>query len=175
MSSKLFLGHTQDWWLKNYKFDFEAGTVHRIGKKKLIIVGRFDKTRGYYRFGFNRTEHALHRLVFFAYHGKIRSDMVIDHRDSDRTNNAVTNLREVTTKENAQNARKFKRGTCPANGKWFCRVIGRGGKVLHVSQHNTEDEAHDAYLTFKLIEKTKLQVQLLLNPIKNTNKCKSLV
>ena len=151
----MFLGFSRDWWLQNYKFDFEAGTVHRIGKKRLIVVGRFDRTSGYYRFGFAGKECALHRLVYFAYHGKLTEGLVIDHIDGDRTNNSISNLREVTVKENSQNTGKFKRGACPANGIWLCRVVGKGGKVLHISEHKTEDEAHNAYLKFKMQLLTK--------------------
>ena len=79
---KKYLGGSQTDWLERLIFNFDTGDVYR---KNGIPVGRYDKTRGYYRFGYTLNgknyETALHRLVFFVYHGWIDDSLVIDHID----------------------------------------------------------------------------------------------
>lgn len=41
-----------------------------------------------------------HRLIYETFVGKIKKGLEIDHIDSDKHNNTITNLREVTRSEN---------------------------------------------------------------------------
>lgn len=47
-----------------------------------------------------RKNFAIHRLVYESFIGKIDDDSVIDHIDSDKSNNRVENLRKVSRSEN---------------------------------------------------------------------------
>lgn len=51
----------------------------------------------------------LHRLVWFAFNGKIADRMEIDHRDGDRHNCALSNLRICNHASNCQNPRSLER------------------------------------------------------------------
>lgn len=44
----------------------------------------------------------IHRLVYEAFIGKIKSGLVIDHMNSNKHDNNITNLRMVTHSENCQ-------------------------------------------------------------------------
>lgn len=43
-----------------------------------------------------------HRVIWYFHHGSIDPGLVINHKDFDRTNNAIDNLELVTQKENTQ-------------------------------------------------------------------------
>lgn len=47
---------------------------------------------------------SIHRIVWETFNGSIPEDMVIDHIDGNRSNNALSNLRLVTQSENMYNA-----------------------------------------------------------------------
>lgn len=51
----------------------------------------------------NAKKKLVHRLVWAAFNGPIPMGMQIDHIDGDPTNNALSNLRCVTPKQNANN------------------------------------------------------------------------
>lgn len=46
----------------------------------------------------------IHRLVYEAFAGKIKSGLQIDHIDGNKHNNVISNLRQVTHSENCQAA-----------------------------------------------------------------------
>ncbi len=46
----------------------------------------------------------IHRIVFEAFHGQLKNGMVVNHMDCNKLNNAVTNLEQVTQKENVHHA-----------------------------------------------------------------------
>ena len=64
----------------------------------------------------------VHRLVYSAFHPEEDiSHMEIDHKDTDRQNNELTNLRAVSSKENKSNPRtieKYKRSNALDKGKF---------------------------------------------------------
>ena len=45
----------------------------------------------------------LHRLVYMAFNGSIGNKLEVDHRDGDRSNNRLDNLKAVSHKENCAN------------------------------------------------------------------------
>jgi hypothetical protein len=54
-----------------------------------------------------RKQYRVHRFVWEYFNGPIPPDKVIDHIDGDKTNNALSNLRLVSNKENIQHARSM--------------------------------------------------------------------
>jgi hypothetical protein len=50
---------------------------------------------------------SVHRLVYEAYGGILEEDKVIDHINRDRNDNDISNLRQVTSKENSNNRSKY--------------------------------------------------------------------
>lgn len=89
-----------------------------------------------------------HRLVWALTYGRWPTAGV-DHRDGDGTNNKLSNLREATHKENAQNfPPSATRGTRLVDGKWGAAI--RVNKNVHwLGRFSTREEAHAAYLAAK--------------------------
>lgn len=50
-----------------------------------------------------RKIHFIHRLLYEAFVGKVIDGYELDHIDTDKTNNSLSNLRMVTSKENKNN------------------------------------------------------------------------
>jgi len=62
-------------------------------------------TKGYWAVYCEGQSYKCHRIVYELVHGPLEG-RYIDHIDGDRSNNQVSNLRAVTSKENAKNRRK---------------------------------------------------------------------
>tara|TARA_R110000868_G_scaffold371027_2_gene634526 strand:+ start:626 stop:1090 length:465 start_codon:yes stop_codon:yes gene_type:complete len=95
------------------------------------------KHHRYIRFRVDGHVYRLHQLIYLYFYGFIPN--VIDHKDNDRSNNKIENLREVTQAQNCLN-RKTSRlsGTGIKNlyfskkcGRWFVQMtIGNIRKVI---------------------------------------------
>lgn len=116
-----------------------AGTTREDGYVRITVDGR---------------QYWAHRLAYFYIYG--RMPKVIDHKDRDRSNNALDNLRNVTYSENNQNAglesacnKSGYKGVFKAkNDKWFARITV-DGTTTHLGTFNTPEDAHDAYVAEK--------------------------
>ena len=110
-----------------------------------------------YKFGeiFNKPV-AAHRVAFTMYHGRHPSGEV-DHINGDRSDNRISNLREVTRTANARNMKKSAANRSgvtgvsfyKASGKWQSRIMS-DGKYLHLGYF---DNFEDAVSARKLAEK----------------------
>jgi hypothetical protein len=100
---------------------------------------------GYIRVGVGGELFLAHRLAWFYVHGEWPSE--IDHIDRNRANNAISNLRSVTTSQNRQNSGLSRRSTSGVSGvswdkrrgKWKAH-IGIGYKKFQV-RYDTKAEA----------------------------------
>ena len=64
-------------------------------------VGRKDK-EGYIEVYYRRKRLKAHRIVYAKYLGELDKEMVVDHKDTDTGNNAVSNLRLVDQQTNIE-------------------------------------------------------------------------
>lgn len=62
---------------------------------------------------------SCHRLAWFMYYGSLPNGN-IDHIDHDRQNNTKENLRDVTVRENARNAKLYSTNKSGFNGVRWC-------------------------------------------------------
>jgi hypothetical protein len=75
----------------------------------------------------------------------------IDHINGNPADNRITNLREVTVRENSQNRKEHRNGKlvgCHYNkkiNKWISR-IQLNKKRIHLGYYDTQQEAHNAYI-----------------------------
>jgi len=76
---------------------------------------------GYFIISINGKSYRTHRLIWTMHYGEIPDGYVINHIDSDVTNNAIENLEAVTHKENM---RKTKRHSPDYSSLNSCDVIG---------------------------------------------------
>lgn len=128
----------------------------RKRKKAGSIAGTATK-EGYVRIAINGKLHAAHRLAWVVMHGSTPSN-VIDHINGIRSDNRISNLRDVTTSENAQNQKKARADNKSSGllgayyvkhrGNWQSQIT-LNGKAKHLGIFKTAKEAHEAYLKAK--------------------------
>lgn len=63
-------------------------------------AGCLNKKTGYYVVRLKDKLYQSHRLIWVLHNNTIKSDLVIDHIDRNRSNNIITNLRLVTKQTN---------------------------------------------------------------------------
>jgi len=94
----------------------------------------------------------LHRLFFYWQNGYL--PRLVDHKDRNKLNNNINNLRELTHSENARNTNKsskrqsrskYKGVTKTASNKYIAKIRGLNGKTIHIGTFYNEDDAGQAY------------------------------
>lgn len=119
-----------------------AGAIHPTGYRVVEVDGR-----GY----------QAHRVAYCLANGSPFPDgFEVDHRDGDRSNNALANLRLASTGENAQNRKRRSDNSSGfvgvslhrPSGKWWAQICVKG-KRRSLGLHETPDAAHRAYLDAK--------------------------
>lgn len=123
------------------------------GSRSGTIAGSIGK-RGYRQFTIDGRQYKAHRLAWFYMHGCWPVND-IDHRDHNRDNNAIRNLRDATDAINNQNMvlpqKRNKAqllGVFPHGKRWGARITFFG-KRLFLGAHDTPEKAHQAYLAAK--------------------------
>lgn len=138
---------TQD-YLKEL-FDYSDGNLvwkNRVGNKSYLngqIAGTL-KSSGYWQIRLNGKSELAHRLIYLFHHGYLPNR--IDHVDGNPSNNAIDNLRECSTVENARNSKlasNNKTGIkgvfwCNTYKKWMARVWANGRFVVNRTFHDIE-------------------------------------
>ena len=113
------------------------------------------KGTGYRTLKINQKEYQEGRCAWLYVHGEWPAKW-IDHIDGCKTNNAIENLREASTSENAQNlcrTRPSRSGLLgvswvTAVGKWRAS-IKKDDKLIFLGDRKTPEEAHQLYLDAK--------------------------
>ena len=119
------------------------------------IAGNLMNT-GYWHITVHGKKFLAHRLAWFFYHGVWPSKQ-IDHINGNRLDNRISNLRDVTCKENLWN-RHSTGGKNPYVGVsaikgttlWQAH-IGFNGKQKNLGRYKTPEDARTAYLDAKKI------------------------
>jgi hypothetical protein len=120
-------------------------------KLKFFLVGKKKNNQLYYCITFKKSALKVHRLFFYWKYGYLPD--LVDHKDRNKLNNNIENLRELTKSENNKNADKRKNGaTSKHKGvswnknerKWEAR-LKLNGKHLFLGYFNNEDDAGQAY------------------------------
>jgi len=140
--------------------DGRVWSVSRVAKRgagTIPVRGRWLKSgkdaRGYprvvlYKQGFGQRTRSVHILVAAAFIGPRPEGLDVDHRDRDRMNNRVGNLRYTTRSGNGHN--KPGRGYTfdKRSGRWKAQIMN-GRKHLHLGRFDTPEEARAAYVAAK--------------------------
>lgn len=108
---------------------------------------------GYFVVRINNRAYLCHRIIWKLVTG-IDPVAYIDHRDTNKKNNAWGNLREATKQENAFNQPASPRNKTGYKGVSFCQrdgtfyaCIRANGKSLSLGRFETAEMAHAAYVT----------------------------
>jgi len=141
-------------------FTYRDGTL--LWKTKLarcVRIGREAghlENKGYIRVVINKRAYPIHRVVFLYHHGYLPE--FIDHKDGNRSNNLIENLRACTAADNQHNkkgqSRKWAKitskwkGVCwlPPRNRWIAR-IRFDYKLKFLGHFVNEDDAARAYNT----------------------------
>lgn len=126
-----------------------------------IVIGRKigrPNSWGHFSFGFRGHTWMVHRVAWFLTYGDWPKNQ-IDHINGDKSDNRITNLRDVPQSINMQNLQ----GAHKNNESGFLGVSPRGegrtkqwracikikGKSITIGTFKTKEEAHAAYLGMK--------------------------
>lgn len=116
---------------------------HRDGYKCVMLLMACEK----------RHNHTIHRLVAAAFLPDYDANKQVDHRDNNRINNNIANLRMVTNSQNQMNQQKTKKQTTSSykgvdfdkSCKKYRAKIQRNGVKTFLGYFVSEIEAAQAY------------------------------
>lgn len=141
------------------KYDAETGRLlwasaaqnkgHVIGRE----AGRIE-ANGYRHVKVDGKLYASHRLIWLMAHGTWPVG-VIDHIDGNRTNNRISNLRDVDAQSNAMNRTNVRKdstsgliGVYQQRGRWYA-YANKDGKKISLGGFETMELAAAARREFK--------------------------
>ena len=113
----------------------------RSGVRRRLAGNAPNKGNSYRRIQVLGVLEYAHRLAFLLMTGRIPD--YVDHIDGDRTNCRWENLREVSSRQNAQNNNR--RGYYQNPKGRFVAQITINYRSFHIGTYNTAQEARDAY------------------------------
>ena len=135
---------------KDLFIDLDKQEITRLSTgNKLIffLMGHKKNNQQYYGITFKKSCLRVHRLFFYWKYGYLPD--LVDHKDRNKLNNNIENLRELTKSENNKNADKRKNGTTSKHKgvfwsikrkKWETR-IQLNGKGKFLGYYKNEDYA----------------------------------
>ena len=128
-------------------FDYreDGNLVWKVKPNKSIPIGAVAGLKPttkekYRRVKINGWDHALHRVIFLWHHGWLPK--VVDHRNQNKFDNKIENLRAATVAQNTQNVNASPRGKVPYKGithrpekrlPWIVELRCNGKRVIHQS------------------------------------------
>jgi hypothetical protein len=110
----------------------------------LDVPAGFVDACGYRSIKLGNFQLRAHRLVWAWVTGADPGAVQIDHKDQNKANNRIWNLRLCSDVQNRANILGMK-GWCKANGRFKARLITQG-KAVYLGTYDTPEEAHAAYL-----------------------------
>ena len=133
--------------------------ISTFGRVKNVKTGKILKARndkyGYlrvnlYEYRVMKT-HRIHKLVANAFIDNPNNKQCVDHKNNDKTNNHINNLRFATYKENNQNSKLSIKNTSGAKGiSWNKKVkkwrahIKIDGISIHIGYYDNIEDAKTA-------------------------------
>ena len=122
-------------------YDEETGLFKWSKPRCKVQVGDalgYKRKDGYIHMKFNGVSILGHVLAWFYVHGK-PPDGEIDHINHDRSDNRISNLRDVPAKENAKNRKRYANNRTGHTGVFFDKACGKykaninvDGKLKHL-------------------------------------------
>jgi len=117
----------------------------KIGER----AGGINSNKGYWEICIDGKKYAAHRLAFLYTHGYLPKEL--DHKDRNRSNNRIANLRPASRSENAANSKAQRNTRSGRKGVWWHgtgwqAVIRRKGQRFHLGTFSTPELAHAAYM-----------------------------
>jgi hypothetical protein len=113
-------------------FEYRGGALYwKIKSSRGVYAG--DKVgyvhpTGYRRFMYKRKGYAVHRIIWLMQYGDLPSQ--IDHKDSNKLNNNVENLRAVNNAQNQQNVKLRKDNTTSAKNVFWNKIVKKWAVIV---------------------------------------------
>jgi len=140
--------------------DYDADTGHfywRVQAARRVHLGdragRPVGGHGYRSINIGGIRYPEHHLAWFYVHGAWPADF-IDHRNLQRDDNRIANLREATASQNRQNTRVQKNNTSGFKGvtrngsRWAAEIMVDGARI-RLGRFDTPEQASAAYIAAK--------------------------
>lgn len=129
-----------------FSYDPETGILSRKLKRRENHPDILNPNRG--RVDFFGVRYQVTHIIWVLYYGKW-PDEFVDHKDHNRRNNRITNLREATRAQNGWNRIENNpngKGVTyrAANNSWQAQIQSDNEK-LHLGFFSTKEEAAEAY------------------------------
>lgn len=134
-------------------YDPETGIFRWRNPATKVVAGSIAGTlqRTYWMIHFRGVDYHAHRLAWLYVRGAWPTGEV-DHRNGNRLDNRIANLRDATRSQNCANMGLASHNTSGFNGVSFYRQTGRwqayirhGGRRLHLGMFATAEDAAAAY------------------------------
>lgn len=139
-----------DWCTLRELFDYDVELDrfrHKVsgrGKKINAVLKGSATSQGYLWIQVDGSKFAYHRMVFLWHHKYLPS--IVDHKDRDKGNPAIWNLRDSTKSENERNTERSDNAShcCKtASGRWVSRFRYNGTRY-YFGHFDTKEEASAA-------------------------------
>ena len=126
--------------------------IWRVNKSQRVRAGMEAGTRhqGYIRIIINRKAYLAHRLAWFYTYGYFPDEL--DHRDLNRSNNKINNLRECTGSQNRCNRYVYCNNILGIKGIRYKEKKGLyearisiNGKTIHIGSSKCLEKAKEIY------------------------------
>lgn len=138
-----------------FKYDPDSGLIinrnNRSSNSRIGELAGSESKTGYRIINVKGVRYKAHRIAWAMFYGHWPKNE-IDHRNGDKSDNRIENLREANRCENAQNFPKTKRNKSGLKGvSWSkaCRkwkaVIQANGKSFYIGRFDDKREAEKAY------------------------------
>ena len=125
-----------------FSYNPHSGELLRGGKK----CG-YRNPKGYLLVSIDGSDFMAHRVIWLIHYGEDPC-LGIDHKDRDKSNNSIKNLRLATKKQNCRNTNA--KGYNLTKGRYQARIMV-DGKMHNIGLYKTEQEASDAYQSVKQV------------------------
>jgi hypothetical protein len=139
--------------LENLWYDSGSGKFYWIkatrNRHAGALAGWVDERDGYVRIQIDKKSYLAHRLAWLAVYGALPTGL-LDHKNGDRADNRIDNLRLATRAQNTQNSKTYSnspvglKGVRLSGNRWVARITV-SKVLLHLGSFGTKEAAHAAY------------------------------
>jgi hypothetical protein len=118
--------------LAHQLFEYRDGALYwKIRASRGVYAGDkvgFVHPTGYRRFMYKRKGYAAHRIIWLMHHGNLPDQ--IDHKDLNKLNNNIENLRAVNNAQNQQNVKLRKDNTTSAKNVFWNKMVKKWAVIV---------------------------------------------
>lgn len=124
-----------------------SGRSRRMG----VPIGSLN-SEGYLSVQIDGIKYLSHRIIWVLHKGHIPKGIRIDHKDRDKSNNRIDNLRMATHSQNCANGKKRGSSGLPKGVYRYLKTnryvaqIRHNNKLHHLGHFDCSKQAHAAYM-----------------------------